>query len=81
MSADPQTGAPPEGAIRARALSDGAAMPLLGLGVYLVPDGEETENAVRWALEAGYRQIDTAQAYGNEESVGQALADSEVPRE
>ncbi len=38
-------------------------------------------NAVRWALEAGYRHIDTAQAYGNEESVGQALRESGVPRE
>jgi len=56
-------------------------MPLLGLGVYLVPDGEETENAVRWALEAGYRHIDTAQAYYNEASVGRALRASGVPRE
>ena len=55
-------------------------MPLLGLGVYLVPDGEETENAVRWALEAGYRHIDTAQGYRNEASVGRALRDSGVPR-
>jgi 2,5-diketo-D-gluconate reductase A len=56
-------------------------MPVLGLGVWQVPDGPECENAVRWALELGYRHIDTAQAYGNEESVGRALTDSGVPRE
>jgi diketogulonate reductase-like aldo/keto reductase len=64
-----------------RALADGNEIPLLGLGVWQVPEGEETENAVRWALEVGYRHIDTAQAYGNEESVGRALRDSGVPRE
>src|SRR5947209_5070812 len=64
-----------------RMLSDGNAMPLLGLGVWQVPNGPECEDAVRWALEAGYRHIDTAQAYGNEESVGRALRDSGVPRE
>jgi 2,5-diketo-D-gluconate reductase A len=56
-------------------------MPLLGLGVWQVPNGPECENAVRWALELGYRHIDTAQAYGNEESVGKALHDSGVARE
>ncbi len=56
-------------------------MPRLGLGVWQVPDGPECENAVRWALELGYRHIDTAQAYGNEASVGRALKDSGVPRE
>ena len=66
---------------RVRVLSDGARMPVLGLGVWQVPDGPECENAVRWALEAGYRHIDTAQAYGNEASVGRALRDSGVPRE
>jgi diketogulonate reductase-like aldo/keto reductase len=66
---------------RARVLADGAEMPLLGLGVWQVPDGATCENAVRWALEIGYRHIDTAQAYGNEESVGRALRDSGVPRE
>jgi diketogulonate reductase-like aldo/keto reductase len=64
-----------------RKLSDGSDMPLLGLGVWQVDEGEEAENAVRWALELGYRHIDTAQAYGNEESVGKALADSGVPRD
>jgi diketogulonate reductase-like aldo/keto reductase len=66
---------------RARVLADGNEIPLLGLGVWQVPRGPQTENAVRWALELGYRHIDTAQAYGNEESVGRALRDSGVPRE
>jgi diketogulonate reductase-like aldo/keto reductase len=65
---------------RARVLADGNEIPLLGLGVWQVPDGRECEDAVRWALEAGYRHIDTAQAYGNEASVGRALRDSGVPR-
>ena len=64
-----------------RELSDGNRMPVLGLGVWQVPDGPECENAVRWALEAGYRHIDTAQAYGNEASVGRALQSSGVPRD
>ncbi|HUC21865.1 MAG TPA: aldo/keto reductase [Streptosporangiaceae bacterium] len=63
-----------------RVLADGHRMPMLGLGVWQVPDGPECVNAVRWALELGYRHIDTAQAYGNEESVGKALRDSGVPR-
>jgi diketogulonate reductase-like aldo/keto reductase len=64
-----------------RELSDGAAMPVLGLGVWQAKDGAECERAVRWALELGYRHIDTAQNYGNEESVGRAIRDSGVPRE
>jgi diketogulonate reductase-like aldo/keto reductase len=66
---------------RRRTLSDGNSIPTVGLGVWQVADGAECENAVRWALEAGYRHIDTAQAYGNEASVGRALRDSGVPRE
>src|SRR5947209_1757417 len=66
---------------RIRVLADGNEMPMLGLGVWQVPNGPECVNAVRWALELGYRHIDTAQAYGNEESVGRALRDSGVPRE
>jgi diketogulonate reductase-like aldo/keto reductase len=66
---------------RALVLADGNEIPLLGLGVWQVPPGPDTENAVRWALELGYRHVDTAQAYGNEESVGRALRDSGVPRE
>jgi diketogulonate reductase-like aldo/keto reductase len=62
-------------------LSDGNQLPMLGLGVWQVPDGGTCENAVRWALELGYRHIDTAQAYRNEASVGKALRDSGVPRD
>jgi diketogulonate reductase-like aldo/keto reductase len=65
----------------ARALADGNQIPLLGLGVWQVRDGPVAVDAVRWALELGYRHIDTAQAYGNEESVGQGLRESGVPRE
>jgi 2,5-diketo-D-gluconate reductase A len=64
-----------------RKLADGNEIPVLGLGVWQAPDGAECENAVRWALELGYRHIDTAQAYGNEESVGRALRESGVSRE
>src|SRR5215831_12237917 len=64
----------------ARVLADGNQMPLLGLGVWQVPNGAACVNAVRWALDLGYRHIDTAQIYGNEESVGRALRDSGVPR-
>jgi diketogulonate reductase-like aldo/keto reductase len=66
---------------RARVLADGNEIPLLGLGVWQVPDGKACEDTVRWALEAGYRHVDTAQAYGNESSVGDALRASGVPRE
>ena len=65
----------------ARLLADGNQVPVLGLGVWQVPAGRECVNAVRWALDAGYRHIDTAQAYGNEESVGRALRESGVPRD
>jgi diketogulonate reductase-like aldo/keto reductase len=66
---------------RARLLADGNQMLMLGLGVWQVPDGPECVNAVRWALDLGYRHVDTAQAYGNEASVGRALRDSGVPRD
>ena len=62
-------------------LRDGSRIPLLGFGVWQVPDGPECVRAVRWALEAGYRHIDTAQAYGNEESVGRGLRESGLARE
>src|ERR1700722_5665417 len=62
-------------------LADGNTMPMLGVGGWQVPAGASCVNAVRWALELGYRHIDTAQAYGNEESVGRALRESGVPRD
>ena len=64
----------------ARVLADGHQMPILGLGVWQVPEGAACVNAVRWALELGYRHLDTAQAYGNEASVGRALRESGLPR-
>jgi diketogulonate reductase-like aldo/keto reductase len=64
-----------------RELSNGTEIPVLGLGVWQVEDGAQTERAVSWALEAGYRLIDTAQAYRNETSVGKAIRESGIPRE
>ena len=61
-------------------LNNGVKMPKLGYGVYQTPP-EETERCVREAIEVGYRSIDTAQAYGNEEGVGSALAACGLPRE
>ena len=65
---------------RVRTLADGNQIPVLGIGVWQVPNGPIAVNAVRWALDFGYRHIDTAQVYGNEESVGRALRESGVPR-
>ena len=56
-------------------------MPLLGIGTWQTKNGDEAYNAVRIALDAGYRHIDTARIYGNEESVGRAIRDSGIPRE
>jgi 2,5-diketo-D-gluconate reductase A len=67
--------------VPAQLLADGNRLPLLGLGVWQVPDGPACVDAVRWALELGYRHVDTAQAYGNEESVGRALRESGLARE
>ncbi|MFF3513528.1 aldo/keto reductase [Streptomyces sp. NPDC004129] len=61
-------------------LNNGVEMPQLGFGVWQVPD-DEAESAVATALEAGYRSIDTAAIYGNEEGVGKALATSGIPRQ
>ncbi|MFB7455764.1 aldo/keto reductase [Streptomyces sp. NPDC088337] len=61
-------------------LNNGVEMPQLGFGVWQVPD-DEAERAVATALEAGYRSIDTAAIYGNEEGTGKAIAASGVPRE
>jgi diketogulonate reductase-like aldo/keto reductase len=67
--------------VAARDLGDGVLMPMLGLGVWQMAEGRETEQAVEWALEAGYRHVDTATMYRNERSVGAALARSGLPRE
>lgn len=61
-------------------LNNGLKMPMLGLGVFRCSD-EEAYNAVKTALENGYRHIDTAMIYQNEEAVGKALKDSKIPRE
>ena len=62
-------------------LNDGTKIPQFGLGVYMVPEGAETENAVLDALKMGVRHIDTAHAYQNERSVGKAVKESGIPRE
>ncbi|MGB5459255.1 MAG: aldo/keto reductase [Eudoraea sp.] len=62
-------------------LNNGVKMPYFGLGVYLSEDGKEVINAVKWALEEGYRHIDTASVYNNEEGVGTGIKESNVPRE
>lgn len=62
-------------------LNNGVSIPQLGFGVFRAEDGAETENAVRWALEEGYRHIDTAKIYGNEASVGRAIQSSGLSRE
>ena len=63
------------------AFNNGISIPLVDLVVFRTKDGEETVNSVRWALEAGYRHIDTAAVYGNEASVGIAMKESGVKRE
>ncbi|MDD4080152.1 MAG: aldo/keto reductase [Eubacteriales bacterium] len=62
-------------------LNTGAPMPLVGFGTYLIKDPEVCKSSVLTALEAGYRLVDTAQFYGNEEAVGQAINESGIPRE
>jgi diketogulonate reductase-like aldo/keto reductase len=64
-----------------RELAAGVSTPVLGLGVWQMAAGRETEQAVEWALEAGYRHIDTASMYRNEQSVGAALRSSGLRRE
>jgi 2,5-diketo-D-gluconate reductase A len=61
-------------------LNNGVEMPLLGFGVFQVPDAEECERSVYEALRTGYRLIDTAAAYGNEEAVGKAIKRSGLAR-
>ena len=62
-------------------LNNGIEIPRLGLGVYQTPPGETTKRAVGYALEIGYRHIDTAELYGNEADVGSALHASSIKRE
>jgi len=62
-------------------LNNGVEMPLLGLGVWQMNSDAETERAVRMAVDAGYRSIDTARIYGNERGVGNAIRGCGVPRE
>lgn len=62
-------------------LNNGVEMPTLGFGVFQVPDLSQAEQAVTDALETGYRLIDTAVAYQNEEAVGKAIKDSDIPRD
>ncbi len=62
-------------------LNNGAQLPLVGLGVWQIPDGEPTAQAVEWALQADYRHIDTAKLYRNERGVGEGIRRSGLPRE
>src|SRR5829696_7916733 len=67
-------------AISTVTLNNGVEMPILGFGVYQIPP-EDTDRAVTEALAVGYRHLDTAAAYQNEEAVGRAIAASGIPRE
>ena len=67
--------------MKTQKLNNGLEIPRLGLGVWKSENGKETIDAVHWAVEAGYRHIDTAKAYGNEEAVGKAVRTAAVPRE
>ena len=62
-------------------LNNNVRIPILGLGVYQIPPGRVTQNAVKFALSVGYRHFDTARIYGNEADVGEAVQKSGVPRE
>jgi diketogulonate reductase-like aldo/keto reductase len=64
-----------------RKLNSGVEIPLLGLGVFQTPPGRVTQEAVKFALKVGYRHVDTASLYGNEEDVGRGVRGSGVPRE
>ncbi|MEI5988648.1 aldo/keto reductase [Enterococcus termitis] len=66
---------------KTKELANGSIVPRLGLGVWQVKDGAEAVDSVKWALQAGYRLIDTAAAYKNEVSVGEGIRASGVPRE
>ncbi len=62
-------------------LANGVEIPCIGFGTWQTPDGDVAVSSVRCAIEAGYRHIDTAQAYGNEESVGRGIRESGIARE
>ena len=62
-------------------LENGVAMPQLGLGVYKMTDPEQTVESIAYAIETGYRAIDTAAIYDNEKETGEAVRHSGVPRE
>ena len=62
-------------------LNNGVKIPVIGFGTWQSADGDVAYQAVKWALEAGYRHIDTAAIYGNEQSVGRAIKDSGIARE
>ena len=62
-------------------LNDGNKITAIGFGVFMIPNDGPTYDTVLQALKAGYRHIDTAAAYCNEEDVGKAVRDSEIPRE
>ena len=62
-------------------LSNGVKLPCVGFGTFMTPDGDDTVNSVRNALEVGYRHIDTAKLYENEGSVAKAIRESGIPRD
>jgi diketogulonate reductase-like aldo/keto reductase len=74
------TKAPPKGVASVK-LANGVNMPRIGLGVYLVPSGRATREAVSSALRLGYRHIDTARLYDNEADVGRAISESAIARD
>ncbi|MFU8792946.1 MAG: aldo/keto reductase [Acholeplasmataceae bacterium] len=63
-----------------KTLHNGVKMPQFGLGTFLIEAGDSAYDSVSYALSIGYRHIDTAQAYNNEASIGQAIKDSKIPR-
>lgn len=62
-------------------LNNGIKMPMVGFGVFQIQDAKTTQEVVEAAIKTGYRLIDTAQAYGNEEAVGKAIKSTGIPRE
>ena len=62
-------------------LTNGVRMPQFGLGLYMIPEGDEAYNSVKTALGLGYRHFDCAHAYQNERSLGRAIKDSGVDRD